>query len=160
VYLCPQVERDFKVYPGNGQNRSVVQQDHAVSVLVGERFWSGNWSPEVCTLNEQPRRRSDIKSPSKPFLSADAPMILDTTAYPPYNLYRVTLIGYAHDRMLGNRQTWGNTWLLDTMTHGGPNILFWDGHVERYIHPRGASFCGLFPQKRYTAEGTTFCVCP
>lgn len=162
VYLCPQLQRDFRVYHNNHGNRPNVQVNYSVSVLVGI------YSCPNSTINTNlyrnnawgPYRMHEIRYPEKTFLAGDAVTFTDAT-YAGYTAYCSPSWGKGNDRMIGNRQLWGLTWKLATVTHDGPNILWWDGHVSHYIYPKVADsypvlnpgFCGLFPQTSLSANG-------
>ena len=80
--------------------------------------------------------------------------------YAGYNAYCSTVWGLGNNRMIGNRQVSSSTWALGSVTHDGPNLLFWDGHVERYIYPKSGNFCDLFPQRMLSVDGSAGMGCP
>jgi prepilin-type processing-associated H-X9-DG protein len=160
LYLCPQLQQEHKIYPNNSGGRPNVEVNYSVSFLVGQMDDTGLFFPGPRNNVWGPYHGSEIKDPSRTFLAGDAVTFTETT-YAGYTAYCSSLWGFGDDRMIGNRQTWGLTWKLATVTHDGPNLLFWDGHVERYVYPKVAGsypsiseWCQLFPQRMLTADGT------
>jgi len=135
AYLCPQLQRDFKVYYENSGNYFNIQVNYSVSLLVGALdTCSGNPPPGWRNGSYGPYAITEIKYPSRTFLAGDAVAFTDST-YAPYTIACAATWGSGNDRLIGNRQLWGLTWKRATITHDGPNILFWDGHVSRLVYP-------------------------
>jgi prepilin-type processing-associated H-X9-DG protein len=153
AFVCPTLDAETKVYSGNYGNWGRTRSDYAVSYLIGN-YWD---TPR--NNRSGPYHDREIRYPDQTFLAGDAAAITD--AYPGYTAANLADIGLDDDRTLGNRQTWDLTWKLATVTHNGPNLLFWDGHVSRYVYPKIPStypslteFYSLFQRKWYTANGS------
>lgn len=175
VFLCPWLQRNYKVYPGNSGNHGGGQVNYSTSFLLGFRTsndWvrlgsgTGDYSYKLKNTYG-PYRLSEIRNPARCFLAGDA-VAFPTSGYAGYDAACAVTWGGGNDRLIGDIQTWDLTWKLGVVTHGGPNLLFWDGHVERYIYPVGATAnypanygyaTGLlrhaFPWERTTSDGAS-----
>jgi prepilin-type N-terminal cleavage/methylation domain-containing protein/prepilin-type processing-associated H-X9-DG protein len=135
AFLCPQLQRDFRVYYLNYANYFNIQVNYSVSYLVGFlTLCNGNPPPGWRNSAYGPYKNTEIQYPSRTFLAGDAVAFTDST-FAPYTISCATSFGSGNDRLIGNRQLFGLTWKKGTITHDGPNILFWDGHVGRLVYP-------------------------
>jgi prepilin-type processing-associated H-X9-DG protein len=175
VFLCPWLQRNRKVTPKNSSTTYGGQVNYSVTYLVGSVGKDGNWSVDgsgTCTYRKNnawgPARLSDVRGAARCFLAGDASANI-TTVYAGYDTACNSSWGGGNDRLIGNVQVWDGAldlkWKLGIVGHGGPNLLFWDGHVERYAYPPDATSAypanpsgpgGLnaaFPWNRTTVDG-------
>lgn len=144
--LCPQLQADFRVYPGNQGGWGRTQNNYTVSGLVG------SYSGVVRQNTQGPYKVDEVKFASRTFLMADAVVYTDAT-YAGYDAAcQSTSLAAGSDRTLGNRTTWALTWQKGSFTHGsGPNLLAWGGNVYNYKY---TSFSyPMLPWSYWTANG-------
>jgi len=158
--ICPQLDGDFKLYPGNGGNWGHVFTTYTVTWLHGTYFGrTVAWDPKTGWYRDNragPYRYGRIRKTPECMMAADAVTITGPMGvpYPGYNAYTVSDTGLGNDRTLGNRTSWGNTWRVETLTHDtGPTVLWWDGHVTAYAYTRITVF-PLVPPSWVTANGS------
>ncbi|NUN92287.1 MAG: DUF1559 domain-containing protein [Verrucomicrobiae bacterium] len=158
--ICPSLQRDHKIAPQNHGTVGSVEFNYTTSALVGS--WkseatqgSGDWVKyrDPSSRDYGPYRGDEIVKPAETFLAMDATVLVEST-YAGYDAYCVTLHQKNNDRAPGNQQTWAGTLFLGKLTHGGPNILWFDGHVSRYTYDPPDNLGRLkFPDKYTTVDG-------
>lgn len=106
-----------------------------------------------------PYKVTQIKHPSGTFLAGDGAFAIRTSDIICLGLWpsgaMSTLVpGW----IIGNVQ-YVSAWTqqgVGYVTHGGPNVLYWDGHVSRILYPPDVTtnFLAVIPATAMTADGT------
>jgi prepilin-type N-terminal cleavage/methylation domain-containing protein/prepilin-type processing-associated H-X9-DG protein len=159
VLLCPQLQRDYKIAPHNSSTVGSVEFNYTCNALLGvwksdSTVGSGNWQSyrDPTTRNYGPYRGDEIAKPAETLLAADAVVILSGT-YVGYDGACMAMHMAGNDRAPGNRQVWELTYTQGTVTHDGPNVLWFDGHVSRWQYAPDSNGRILFPSKYLTVDG-------
>jgi prepilin-type N-terminal cleavage/methylation domain-containing protein/prepilin-type processing-associated H-X9-DG protein len=141
VFRCPSLEATYpgKLYDQNMSNLGQFYCNYATSGLTGYRTDSG-WLGYRSTFFG-PYRIEEISNPAQCVLAGDCRVDVTTSAwsYSPAEASAFVHYGNSstfrsgvfaqHFAYSGGSRTWrGRT------THGGPNLLFFDGHVSRHAY--------------------------
>lgn len=147
-WLCPALQRDFnRIAPAGYSGRGAIQHNYFFCNLVGIMDQAN-----VRSNVNGPWRLQDVARPSGCVLAGDAGA--QTPASGGYDaacyvLYGLQAGGYAP----ANRASTVN--IRGGFTHGGPNLLFWDGHVEHYTYTDATTWPWPLPRTMFTRNGVS-----
>lgn len=164
VFRCPslQIRYQGRLNHENQNNAGTYQCNYSASFLLGYT------EPDGVTYRNYrlnplfgPYRLDEIKDPARCILAGDASVnVASGTWYYGDNLaaaYVQGTTGWSSSNT-GNYgcHSWNDgTGFAGEVTHRGPNLLFWDGHVarHRYTHRNGSGDPDL-PQTMMTFDGS------
>jgi prepilin-type processing-associated H-X9-DG protein len=164
ILLCPSLQAKYqgRLNHENQNNAGLWQVNYTPSALLGATDADGvTWRNYRTGPLFGPYRLDEIKDPARCILAGDASVnVASGTWYYGDNLaaaYVQGTTGWGSSNT-GNFGCHGwndGSGFTGTITHGAPNLLFWDGHVSRYTyHHRNAAGAPDLPQTMMTFDGS------
>lgn len=148
VFICPTLHSRFNVNPRGLSGRGHTHTEYGITTLVN----INGTGPNNFT---GPYRLNQIIYPANCILSGDA-RTLTPYVEPGYNAACYPVPWGSDNAYYGQYEHYtsgADDYLLWQFTHGGPNLLFFDGHVERYLPVTAAPAYGSSWLKMKSANG-------
>jgi prepilin-type N-terminal cleavage/methylation domain-containing protein/prepilin-type processing-associated H-X9-DG protein len=162
VFRCPSVQLIFRgrIHAKN-MNTGQFQVNYTVSILPGYFNPTGVFEDYQGDAYLGPRRLEDIRNPAQCILAGDGKMMLKVPGWPYDDNEAACYIKQGANNgsdygVYGHHYTYGGPGVFSgKTTHGGPNILFWDGHVSRYRYgSRTVGGVPVMPQAMNSYDGS------